>query len=90
MRASPTLRATTIATMLCLAFGGAFVSLPASAGTRLLVTVTPIDGAPIRPSDVAADARSAWLTVPAWLMTAVLHECANALVQGTRPSADDG
>ncbi len=31
MRASPTLRATTIATALCIAFGGAFVSLPASA-----------------------------------------------------------
>ena len=49
--------------------------------------VTAIDGGVVSPSADAAEARSAWVTVSAWLITAVLHEWANAVVHGIVPSA---
>ena len=56
-------------------------------GTRLVVAGTTIEGGTVSPSAAAAEARSAWLTVSAWLITAVLQECAKAFVHGIVPSA---
>ena len=63
------------------------VAPDAVAGTRLVAAVTAIDGGVVSPSADAAEARSAWVTVSAWLITAVLHEWANAVVHGIVPSA---
>ena len=63
------------------------VAPAATSGTRLVVAATPSAGARVSPRASAAERRSAWLTVPACPMTAVLQLCAKAVVHGICPSA---